>query len=78
MTEAQKMNKLIKLSLDRVEELAQEAFSAHQDCVRCKVAKDSLEETKNKIKKTEDSVRCEQTLKMQRKWIRAIRDMYDD
>lgn len=63
-------NTLIKLCLDRVNELAQEAYTAHEDCVRYRHNNDKGNATKS-------DVSCRQLYEKQYKWVCAIIDIFD-
>jgi len=64
-------NTLIKLCLDRVNELASEAREAHKDCVRFKSEKDA------NFKITDANVHCRQLFEKQYKWVCALLDIFD-
>ena len=66
------MSKLIILSLLRVNELAQEAFTAHESCMRRGVKEpDAIEVTKL-------SVKCKTALENQKEWVNAIMESLED
>ena len=61
------MKSLLLLALDRIDELGDDAFKLHQDCLRWKLEPDEVELTKT-------SVRCQSTLEKQHKWVVAIKE----
>lgn len=65
------MFKLMALSLQRVLELGQDAFAAHEYCMRYGEGYDITEIT-------ERSVECKAALESQRKWIDAIKESIID
>ena len=65
------MSKLILLSLLRVNELAQDAFTAHESCMRRGEKPDDVEITKL-------SVECKTALENQHKWVNAIMESLED
>lgn len=67
----EKISKLISLSLLRVTELGQEAFTTHESCMR-------RGETPDDIETTKCSVKCKTALENQHKWINAIMEALAD
>ena len=61
------MKSLLLLALDRIDELGDDAFKLHQDCLRWKPEPDEVELTKT-------SVRCQSTLEKQHEWVVAIKE----
>lgn len=69
------MSKLILLSLSRVNELAQNAFTAHESCMRGGVKKPDVVEA---VKITKLSVKCKTALENQKEWVDAIIEAIED
>ena len=65
------MSKLIILSLLRVNELAQDAFTAHEGCMRRGTERTDIEVT-------ELSVECKTALENHHKWVNAIIESLED
>lgn len=60
------ISKLILLSLLRVNELGQDAFTAHESCMRWNVKEP------NAIEITKLSIKCKTALEKQKEWVDAI------